>query len=77
MMNNEEGEEEEAKLFRELTDFEKKGVGIRLDGWPASPLQVVQAHTMREDTVFMRDYEINDRGDIEKLCFTSVNIKKK
>ena len=40
---------------------------------PASPMQVVQAHIMREDSVYMRDYVLNEKGDIKELCFNNVD----
>ena len=61
-------------LFTELTDFEKKGVDITLNGLSASPMQVVQAHMTREDVVYMRDYVMNEKGDIKELCFTDVEV---
>lgn len=68
-------EQQSQSLFTELSSYEKKGVDILLNGLPASPLQIVQAHTMREDMVYMRDYVLNDKGDIEELCFHNVKIK--
>lgn len=35
-------------LFTELNGYEKKGVDITLNGLAASPMQVVQAHILRE-----------------------------
>ncbi|MGN1166326.1 MAG: hypothetical protein ACI4S2_07885 [Lachnospiraceae bacterium] len=59
-------------LFTELTNYEKKGVDITLNGLSASPMQIVQAHIMRENVSYMRDYELNEEGDIEKLDFKDV-----
>jgi len=61
-------------LFTELSDFERKGVDISLDGWPASPMQIVQAHIMRENIVYMRDYIMNEKGDIEGVSFQNVKL---
>ena len=61
-------------LYSEVTDFERKGVDISLNGWPASPMQIVQAHMMREDVVYMRDYLMNDDGDVKELGFHGVKI---
>ena len=36
-------------------------------------MQVVQAHIMREDSVYMRDYVLNEKGDIKELCFNNVD----
>lgn len=61
-------------LFTELTGYEKKGVDIMLNGLAASPMQVVQAHVLREDVVYMRDYVMNEAGDIKGLCFTDIEV---
>lgn len=60
------------KMFQELTNYEKKQVDLRMDGLPASPMQIVQAHIMREGTGYMRDYVLNDKGDIKELWFDSI-----
>lgn len=70
-------EQQTHSLFTELTDYEERGVDILLNGLPASPLQIVQAHIMREDVNYMRDYVLNDKGDVKELCFHHVNIKNK
>ena len=61
-------------LFTELSDFERKGVEISLDGLPASPMQIVQAHIMRENIIYMRDYILNEKGDIKGVSFDVVKI---
>ncbi|MGN0333240.1 MAG: hypothetical protein ACI4D9_09540 [Lachnospiraceae bacterium] len=61
-------------LFTELTGYEKKGVNITLNGLSASPMQIVQAHIMRENVSYMRDYEMNEKGDIKTLDFTDVQV---
>lgn len=66
--------EEAQSLFAELTGYEKKGIDITLNGLAASPMQVVQAHILREDVVYMRDYVMNEQGDIKELCFTNIKI---
>lgn len=49
------GEKEEMKeMFQELTGFEKKNISLRINGVPASPMQIVQAHTMCEHQSYMR-----------------------
>ncbi len=62
------------ELFTELSDFERKGVDISLDGWPASPMQIVEAYIMRENTVYMRDYIMNEKGDIKGLEFNHIKM---
>lgn len=66
--------EDAQNMFTELAGYEKKGVDISLNGWPASPMQIVQAHIMREDIIYMRDYVMNEKGDIKKLGFDNVKI---
>ncbi len=60
------------KMFKELTGYEKNQVDLRIDGIPASPMQIVQAHVVREETAYMRDYVLNEKGDIKELWFTNI-----
>ncbi|MCI6121173.1 MAG: hypothetical protein SOV77_02690 [Lachnospiraceae bacterium] len=60
------------RMFKELTGYEKRKVDLRMNGIPASPMQIVQAHMIREDIAYMRDYVLNDKGDIKELWFDSV-----
>ena len=46
-----------------------------MDGFPASPMQIVAAHMTREEGSYMRDYILDTEGYIESLSF--VNIKTK
>ncbi len=64
-------------LFSELANYEKKGVDITLNGMSASPMQVVQAYILKEDVAYMRDYVMNEKGDIEELCFTDIDVMQK
>ena len=66
--------EELRAMFQELTEYEKQKVGLGIDGLPASPMQIVQAHLMCEDTVYMRDCVLNEEGDIKALWFTRVEL---
>ena len=61
------------QMFRELTGYEKKRVDLRIDGMPASPMQIVRAHGIHEESVYMRDYVLNENGDIKALWFNSIN----
>lgn len=63
------------QMFQELTGYEKKDVSLKIDGIPASPMQIVQAHTMCESQSYMRDYVLNDKGDVKELGFHNVEIK--
>ena len=64
--------EELRDMFRELTEYEKQKVDLGINGVPASPMQIVQAHIMCEDTGSMRDYVLNEDGDIKALWFNRV-----
>ena len=59
-------------MFKELTGYEKRKVDLIMNGIPASPMQIVQAHMIREDIAYMRDYVLNDKGDIKELWFDSI-----
>ena len=56
-------------MFRELNQYEKRGVYMAMDGSPASPTQIVKAHMVQEEPVYMRDYVLNERGDLKALYF--------
>ena len=68
-----EGEVDLQKMFQELTGYEKKQVGLGINGIPVSPMQIVRAHVVREKTAYMRDYVLNEKGDIQELWFNSIN----
>ena len=65
----------EREAAEELEKYENKGVYISMDGFPASPMQIVAAHMTREEGSYMRDYILDTEGYIESLSF--VNIKTK
>ncbi len=44
-----------------------------LDGYQASPLQIVTAHMVKEAGTYMRDYTMSGDGNIETLRFTDIN----
>lgn len=56
------------ELFEELEKYENKGVYISMDGFPASPMQIVAAHMTREEGSYMRDYILDTEGYIESLA---------
>ena len=51
-----EQEKKYQDLFTELTNYERSGVRMQMNGFPASPLQIVSAHMVREERNYMRDY---------------------
>ena len=57
-------------LFYELNQYEKRGVYMEMEGCQASPTQIVKAHMIREDSAYMRDYVLDETGDIVALYFT-------
>lgn len=65
------------ELFSELTKYERSGVRMQIDGISASPLQIVSAHMIREESNYMRDYIMNEEGKLTELDFYEVEIMKK
>ncbi|MBO5461079.1 MAG: hypothetical protein J5983_04705 [Ruminococcus sp.] len=65
------------KLYTELANYERKGVCILMNGSYASPMQVVKAHMVREDGTYMRDYEMNATGNLEKLDFVDIKMSER
>ena len=69
------GKEEERyrELFAELRKYERQGVRMQIDGYPASPMQIVSAHMLREEQSYMRDYIMDENGMVQELDFYRVN----
>ena len=59
-------------LFAELSEFERYGIHMRIDGECASPLQIAAAHMVKEKSTYMRDYILDEDGHVEELCFNKV-----
>ena len=62
-------ETEYTELYMELEKYEKRGIDMLLDGYQASPLQIVSAHMVREESNYMRDYILDEQGMIRELDF--------
>lgn len=60
------------QLYAELEKYERAGIQLRLDSRPASPMQVVNAHMVREEMSYMRDYVWDDTGHVRELSFDNV-----
>ena len=63
---------EYTELYMELEKYEKRGIDMLLDGYQASPLQIVSAHMVREESNYMRDYILDEQGMIRELDFNSI-----
>lgn len=65
-------EETYRKLFAELERYENYGVSMKLNGYPASPMQIVTAHMAKEDSNYMRDYVWDESGHVKELTFHDI-----
>ena len=65
-------EEAWRELYAELEKYEHSGVSMKLDNYPASPMQIVKAHMVGEDMTYMRDYVWDEKGKMRELLFYSV-----
>lgn len=59
-------------LYAELEEYENSGVRMRLNDYLASPMQIVTAHMVREDSSYMRDYVWDERGHVRELTFYNI-----
>lgn len=59
-------------LFVELESYEQLGIRMKIDDHPASPMQIVTAHMVKEDSSYMRDYVWDDKGQIRELVFHNI-----
>lgn len=60
-------------LFLELELYEQSGVSMKLGNVPASPMQIVTAHMVKEDKTYMRDYVWDEKGHVKELTFHNIN----
>ena len=50
---------------------------MSMDGEPASPLQIVNAHMAKESNAYMRDYVMDDEtGSLKELHFQKIAAKQ-
>ena len=59
-------------LFAELEKYEQSGVSMKLNNDPASPMQIVTAHMVKEDQAYMRDYVWDEKGHVKELTFHNI-----
>lgn len=64
------------ELFAELTRYERSGIRMQINGFPASPLQIVSAHMVRENHTYMRDYIMDEKGILQELDFYKVEMEQ-
>lgn len=59
-------------LLEELQNLEEDGVNFDVDGDPASSIDVVHAHMVREKFTYMRDYIADNEGSLGKIKFNTI-----
>lgn len=60
------------KFYAELEMYERSGVSMRINDSPASPMQIVSAHMVKEDQTYMRDYVWDEKGHMKELSFHNI-----
>ena len=71
-------DEQYRNLFVELSEYERMGVRMKMNGHPASPLQIASAHAVKEELSYMRDYVADENGKVKEVRFVKLsNIKEK
>lgn len=65
-------EQQYKNLYTELEKYEHLGLSISLNDSPASPLQIVNAHLVREESSYMRDYVWDDEGHLTGVTFHNI-----
>ena len=62
------------QMFQELTGYEKRNVELKINGAPASPMQIAAAHMVQEESGYMRDYVLDEDGQLSELCFDRIKV---
>lgn len=68
-------DEECRRLFAELSEYERMGVRMKIDGHPASPLQIASEYAVKENLSYMRDYVADEEGKVKEVRFVKLSIK--
>lgn len=61
------------KVKEELERYEKKGVIISVEGEPVVAKKAAQISCFETDACYMRDYIIDDMGEITEIGFNRVD----
>lgn len=64
--------EEYRRLYTELSAYENYGISMKLNNQPASPMQIVTAHMIREESSYMRDYVWDEKGHMKEIAFHNI-----
>lgn len=64
--------EEYRRLYTELSAYENYGIRMKLNNQPASPMQIVTAHMVREESSYMRDYVWDEKGHMKEIAFHNI-----
>lgn len=62
------------EMYDELNRYEKRGITLKMEGEMASPTQIVQNYMVREDVQYMRDYILDDEGNLKELHFNPISL---
>ncbi|MGI6095747.1 MAG: hypothetical protein ACOYBL_09990 [Lachnospiraceae bacterium] len=69
--------EKKGQILRsELERYQQQGVSLWLNGRESTPKEIVKAHKIAEDSVYMRDYIHNQKGEVERLEFDLIKLKQ-
>lgn len=63
---------EYAELYREMEAFEERGIHMEVEERQVSAFGVVQAHMVKENGTYMRDYVWDSEGQIKKIIFNNI-----
>lgn len=66
-----------SELYKELELLEDYGINITLESSSATAFQVVQAHMIKEEGAYMRDYVLDDGGHLKEVQFNKVSPRSK
>lgn len=64
--------QEYADLYQEMELLEEHGIHIMLDGTPVTAFRVVQAHMIKEEGTYMRDYVLDAKGHLQEIRFNNI-----
>lgn len=63
---------EHSELYKEMELFEQNGIHIFLEETSVSAFGIVQAHMVKEEGAYMRDYILDEKGHLKEIRFNNI-----
>lgn len=67
-------ETQKAEMYSMLRHAENKGVCLYLEGEKASPGEIVNRYCLNEESIYMPDYVLDEKGELKELRYDKIEL---